>query len=106
MIIRVLYRLSFIPSDLDALHEAWEAVVRAHAAAGHGALESVLLVDDETLGDPRAMATAISRWQSREHWELQRTDDVDLEAYGRFRALCEVEDKIVLREVAVIQGNR
>src|SRR5690554_4155808 len=106
-IVRVLYKLRCRPDDLLALQQAWRDVVQAHARAGHQTLESVLLIDapepDDAATDqaklnapmyedpPWIVATAISRWQSREAWESQRTDEVDETAYARFRELCTVD---------------
>ena len=107
--IRVLYRLRLRAPDLEALQQAWADVVRAHADAGHGALESIFLVESERLQDPEPSdlefieVLAISRWRSVEDWQEQRRDDVDPNAYRRFRALCEVVDKTVMDERALLK---
>ncbi|RVU40984.1 hypothetical protein EA187_19585 [Lujinxingia sediminis] len=114
--IRVLYKLRCRPGDLPELQKAWRAVVQAHARAGHQTLESVLLVDapdapaapdDEHASLPPdwIVATAISRWQSRQAWESQRTDEVDQAAYARFRELCTVDEKIVFEELDLLIGG-
>jgi len=120
-IVRVLYKLRCRPDDLLALQQAWRDVVQAHARAGHQTLESVLLIDapepDDAATDqaklnapmyedpPWIVATAISRWQSREAWESQRTDEVDETAYARFRELCTVDEKIVFEELDLLVGG-
>ncbi|TXD35124.1 hypothetical protein FRC98_16775 [Lujinxingia vulgaris] len=110
--IRVLYKLRCRPGDLPELQKAWRAVVQAHARAGHQTLESVLLVNAPDPDDAASVkapewivATAISRWQSRQAWESQRTDEVDENAYARFRELCTVDEKIVFEELDLLVGG-
>jgi hypothetical protein len=101
--IRVLYRLRFRREDLDELRQAWREVVAAHTAAGHACLESMFLMEADGSEDPRPRALAISRWKSLADWQTQRRDDVDADAYARFRRLCEVEDKQVFDELELLR---
>lgn len=110
-IVRVLYRLRLRAADLDALRSAWADVVAAHRDAGHGALESLFLANRDVaaaeLPDQEIIEVlAISRWESFEAWQEQRRDDVDPEAYARFRTLCEVESKTVMDELASLQRGK
>lgn len=103
--IRVLYRLRFPGGEQKKMEEAWEGVVMAHRRAGHRALESLFLLAHESereLGEEICEALAISRWASFEDWSEQRRDEVDPDAYQRFRDLCEVVEKEVLVETARI----
>ncbi|RAL20874.1 hypothetical protein DL240_14415 [Lujinxingia litoralis] len=111
--IRVMYKLRCRPDDLLALRQAWRDVVQAHARQGHQTLESVFLVDAPPAEGPAPqappefiVATAISRWQSRQAWQAQRTDEADPQAYARFRSLCTVEERQVFEELdLLIQGQ-
>lgn len=107
-VIRVLYRFSFEAGKLEEMQAAWAAVVGAHQAAGHGAMESLFLVDREAYEANRegvTRALAISRWASFEAWQSERRDDVDEEAYGVFRAICEVVEKEVMVERGRMVGE-
>ena len=111
-VIRVLYRLRLRATDLEALQEAWADVVQAHTDAGHGALESLFLIEEGLLQDPTTAddelieVLAISRWESLHAWQQQRRDDVDPRAYRRFRALSEVVDKTVMNERAILRRSQ
>ncbi len=104
MTVRVIYRFRVHHADLEAFRLAYRQVVFAHGRAGHASLESTLLIDDEQVVEPLEVI-AISRWESREAWLEQRNDEVDPEAYARFRELCEVEDKQVYEELELLQGG-
>ena len=93
--IRVIYHFDVLPGEGAAFEDAWHAIVAAHA--GDGALGSMLL-----RGEGAGEYVAISRWVSREVWELNRRDDVAPEAYAVFRRVCEVTSKHVLEEIAVV----
>lgn len=92
--IRILYRFAVSPEHHDAFQRAYEAVVNAHVAAGHGALESMLLSDPET---PDRLV-AVSRWSSRAHWLAFQNDAVAPEAYAELRAHGTLIDKTVFEE--------
>ena len=96
-IIRVIYTLEVVEGREGQLHEAWRAIVDAHAARGHGALGSMLLEDPEA---PRRWI-AISRWASRARWEAFQTEEAAPDAYAAFDEACEVIDRLVLRELEV-----
>ncbi|MBA2662381.1 MAG: antibiotic biosynthesis monooxygenase [Bradymonadaceae bacterium] len=96
--IRVLYQLKSDPHAIDELRAAWAEIVEAHARAGHGALESLLLQDHE---DP-SRVLIISRWQSIEHWNTQQNDDVHPAAFARLRTVATLEHKSIFDERGVI----
>ena len=96
-IIRIIYELDVKPGKTQQCHEAWRAIVAAHA--NDGALGSALFEDPEIAN----RLVAISRWKSLEHWERGRKDEHAPEAYARFRdALVEVVSKRILREIDVL----
>lgn len=92
--IRVMYTFEVDLSGLEAFEQAWRQIVEAHRSGGHGAIESVLLRDPEQ----PSRFFAISRWESRELWERNRTDDAHPEAYAVFRRYVEVLERSVLEE--------
>ena len=97
-IIRVIYELDVRPGMQQQCHEAWRAIVAAHAQ--DGALGSILLQDPEQPG----RLVAISRWASLTSWEQGRRDERAPEAYARFReALVEVISRRVLHEIEVVE---
>ena len=95
--IRVIYELEVAPGKRAQLERAWRRIVRAHRR--DGALGSVLLRDEEVPG----RLVAISRWQSREHWERGRTDEADPDAYAEFRDACEVLSRRALLEIDALE---
>jgi quinol monooxygenase YgiN len=95
--IRVIYHIDVEPTQRQQFEQAWAEIVAAHQAAGHGALESMLLHDPQLPG----RYLAISRWSSRANWELHQADSAHPEAYARLRQVSQTQRKEVFEEIAL-----